>query len=441
MKKTLLWKRILPIILCALFFTAGCGTGDVPDAAGNTVTQESTGTVDLSGEEEGAGTTDTSGAEGNTNTADGSGAGEIVEQQPDYTVLKSTDGAIELSLHEALQEELFVQEFTLESEIYLGEPDDYCHRSEFRRNSNSWFYTEDYSVQGLQSSYCNKIYQYHIASGETTLLYETRDVNWLNELEVSEDYLYWVEYIYDEELNLSYHVMQWDLSAGKSSCIATRDAARVGELCLATSHKYLTWYDDYLNGTTEPVIFDIAKQSFVTVPNGGAFKYMPYSILTPMDDGVSFFTRNEEGKVCINRYVPATEEMFTLELQYLKSTDKMAECFSNDRYIGWITEYSQGIYYLYDRDTGRLYSLNAGGKLDVFDLLLTDEDKVYIDERTTGRFYCCDMDDGNVTYQEIDGEYALYFDTVDGRNVCTSIYPAYENGVRRIKLVTTKQMR
>lgn len=253
-----------------------------------------------------------------------------VSDKEKYVILESLDAAEEISLlTNARPEQLFQQELMLEKSVYLGEPEDYCHRSECKRNSDCWFYTELYTRNGMDSTYCDKIYQYDSSKQEATLLYETMEANWLNELEVSEDYIYWVEYIYEED-KLSYRVMQCELAAGESTCIATRDGELVGELCLATSDKYLTWYDDYLDGTVELVIYDIQDQSFLSVPDKVVFKYMPYTNLTPIDDGITFFSKNEEGGVCINRYEPAAEELYTLELQYLKSIDDMAGCFSND---------------------------------------------------------------------------------------------------------------
>lgn len=377
MRKQVYLSRVLVIFLCIVCLLSGCGKEDLDSVADNSTRKAH------------------------------------IEQE-------DLEKAIEIDLTvNAYAEQLLQQELTLCGDTYIAETDSCCNVFECQRNRDNWFYCESYSPFGLDYTYCNKIYQYQVATGETSLLYETWDAGWLNELEASEEYLYWVEYINQEDKRM-YQVMQCKIATKEVTCIASRDGSIVGELCLAVSDKYLTWYDDYLDGTVDIVVYDIAQQTFLTVPSAGAFKYMPYEVMGITDDGITFFSKDAEGIVSVNRYQLESGEIYSVQLKFLKSYDKLAGCFSNDQYIGWFTEYSFGTYYFYSMETGEIYRLNAEGNLILFHVLLTDY--LYINERIANRIYCYDFETKKVKYQDMKEQYALQLHSYDNQSIYTKAY-------------------
>lgn len=281
----------------------------------------------------------------------------------------------------------------------------YTEISECVRNKNDIFFVRSYGEDGAQFYYLNQIYCSDLKHNQEVLLYET-DAVWLNEFLANDTNLYWVEYVFSKEKgDFDYNVMQYDLSTEEVTCIANRNAVESEEICLAASDEYVAWYDSYWNGSVQIIIYDIKKQEIQTIQDANIKKFMPYERLNIVDDYITFFSQDVEGWIYINRYNLNTYEKNVLLLGKKEDYKKLAACFSNSKYIGWLTEYSYGTYYFYNIETGNLYSLSQSDEMRVFSGWLSDY--LYINESQSGCVYVYDFDTEETYYQKIEQGAAL----------------------------------
>lgn len=242
----------------------------------------------------------------------------------------------------------------------LGEEDCFGLES-VERNKDYEFLHVSYSERMAQFSYRNQIYISSLQQDGKALIYDTSDAYWLNEVRVNDNYLYWVEYVHGEK-DVCYRVMQYQLDSEEISCIAERDGRDVLELCLEVSDRFLTWYDIFMDGQVEIVVFDVEKQEFMErkdiedIAGGFVSLYAPYERLRIVDDCITYFLEDEEERFYVRRENLCTGQTSTLLLGDKRKYRKLTGCFSDERYIGWHTEYGWGNYYFYDMDKGELYS-------------------------------------------------------------------------------------
>lgn len=286
------------------------------------------------------------------------------------------------------------------------EADTYVEIGECARNEKDIFYVRSYGKAEAQYYYLNQIYRYDSNAKEDILLYETSEAVWLNEFLASNTYLYWIEYINTGETsNYDYNVMQYDLSTEEVNCIASRNAAESDEICLAVSDEYVTWYDGYQNKNIKIVVYDVARQELQMIEDASLYRFMPYERLNVVDGGVTYFSKDAEGRVFINRYNLKTHQKDILFLGEMSVDNKLAACFSNEEYIGWLTEYSYGTYYFYHMETGKLYSLKQSDEIRVFSGVLSD--CLYINDSINERVYVYNLETEEGYYQDIEQGYAL----------------------------------
>lgn len=228
--------------------------------------------------------------------------------------------------------------------------------STFTRNCDKEFYTVEYIHDGDIISYLNEIYCYDFQTNTTSLIYTTQNAFWLNEFFSTEDYLYWVEYVSENDTTI-YNINQYELSTEKLTTIASRNGEDVYELCLSVSENFVTWYDNYINGNIEISVYDIKSQTLQTISDNFCVKFAPYERLKIVNDCITYFTAdlnintisdpNESSyNIYINQLNLLTGEKKILLLGKRKDFNKLVGCFSNEKYIGWFTDYYKGNYFL-----------------------------------------------------------------------------------------------
>jgi hypothetical protein len=263
---------------------------------------------------------------------------------------------------------------------------DNAYISNCTRNLEKGFYTVEYSHDGAQYSYLNEIYCYDLQEKTSSLIYTTQNAFWLNEFFSTEKYLFWVEYVKENQVTI-YNVNQYELSTGKVTTIATRNGEQVYELCPSVSEDYVTWYDDYINGNIDISVYNIKSQSLQTISDNSCVKFAPYERLEIVNDCITYFTTDSEKNIYtisdpkeniyniyINQYNLLTGVNKILLLGKRKDFRNLAGCFSNERYIGWFTNNSNNRrdFYLWDMVKNELFHLNLQD-IYVFTFLLQQD--------------------------------------------------------------------
>lgn len=322
----------------------------------------------------------------------------------DVTEINITDSANEKNL---VKEELSMLKYELEETT--GNDIDLL---EYAQNSENVYYTKCYYIPMTIYTYYAEVYCYNIESKTHTLIYQKENISNLNELRANDDYVVWVEYIPEGE-GFDYSVMLYDSKSGDVSNIATINSDYIGEICLSISKNYVTWYEYYYNEErVEVSIYDINDKSTYQLENEDIVLFYPYERLDIVDDGITFFTKNDEGNVEVNRYNIKDKTTFSLVIE---EEMEFAGCMSNQDYIGWFTNYNNGRYYFYHMDSDKIYTLNSLGNLTFFDVRL--EDKLYINERTLNRIYVYDFMTDETVYQNLGESIAFTFYGADNKKI------------------------
>lgn len=342
----------------------------------------------------------------------GKGAsGGTVEQLSDAPVDCSEAVEVIISSEEGVQDTLLQESFSEKK----GERNEktYYEVDVCRRNEESGFYTVSYGEDMTQFTFLNQIYHVNLETKAEEMLYETREAYWLNEFEATDGFLYWVEYIWteaeEESCGTVYRIMQYELATGEVRCIAERDSEEVLEICLAVSEQYVTWYDDYQEGRTEIVIYDIERQKFRTLP--GVKKFSAYARLDIVDGGITYFCEDEKGNISVNRYVLDSGKTDVLMLGKMNASEELLFCFSTDRYMGWQTDCGAvkgDCYYFYDRESGVLYSFREDKGINVFSAWISDYLYLNCYDSEGYTLYVCDLPGGSTWQEDMEG-YGMQF--------------------------------
>ena len=278
------------------------------------------------------------------------------------------------------------------------------------RNTDRIFFQISYSENMAQYTYRNQLYMRSFGQDEDTLLYDTSNAYWLNEICANDTYLYWVEYVSSttsDGIENYIKVMQCRLDNGDISCIAERDGTEFSEICLEVSDRFLTWYDIHMHDSVvELVVFDIEKQEFQErIDTESDYQgltvtlYNPYVGLKITENCVTYFMQDDQEQLYIRREDLDTGTTDTFLLGKIKPYHQIAACYSDSRYIGWYTDYGErGDYYFYDTDSEKLYLWNVKkdgmyvfssyfcrGKLYFNN---TDDHNIYVWDLSTGQVHC-----------------------------------------------------
>lgn len=317
---------------------------------------------------------------------------------------------IMLNQSEDIQSKILHEMFATES----GEVDEKTHtyftNETCKRNVENIFFHRSYAEDMAEFTYRNEVYRWDYENGSTELLYGTEEAYWMNEFEATGNYLYWVEYVQVGK-ETEYNIMQYNLEDETTECIASRNATETLDICLSVSEQYIVWYDDYGSGRIAIEVYDVNEKKLYTLQNVTVKKFMPYERMNIIDDGITFFSQDEEDNIFINRYNLHTEETISLFLGKEKDIGEMAGCFSNDRYLGWFTEYSYGTYYFYNMDSGELYSFNNAKETYIFSFWFSD----YLYLNGKNAIYVCDLDTGKNWYQKLEGHGMQFRQCSDGQ--------------------------
>lgn len=283
-----------------------------------------------------------------------------------------------------------------------------------RRNEESGFYTVSYAKVMAQFTYLNQIYRVDLDTDNREMLYETREAYWLNEFEVTDNCLYWVEFVsLGEQEEPLFRVMQYELATGEVRCIAERSGAEVEEICLAASDRYVAWYDHYRKeGRTEIVIYDNDKREFYTLSGGMGFSQ--FARLDIIDGGITYFSEAEGGNIFINRYDLDTRTTDAQLMISISGDRRLVDCFSSNRYLGWKLDEGSvrgDRYCFYDREDGSLYSIREDKGVNVFSEWLSD----YLYLNCYDTLYVCDPSSGKVWQQKLEGSGMQFREYGDGQ--------------------------
>ncbi len=287
-----------------------------------------------------------------------------------------------------------------------------------RQTEEGCFYTVSHGEDMAQYTFLNQVFRVNPETKTEEMLYETREAFWLNEFEAAGGFLYWVEYLGTESKGeisgTLYRIMQYELATGEVSCIAERNGEEVFEICLAAADDYVTWYDDFGDGKTEVVIYDVKTEEVHTL--SGAKKFSAYARLDIVDGGITYFSEDEEGNIFVNRYVLDSGKTEALMLGKRNAAEKLSGCFSTEKYMGWRTDGSTGwrSYYFYDRESA-LYSLRGSKEINVFSAWLSD--KLYLNCHDSEGYtlYVCDLSEGRTWQEKLEGHGMQFREYGDGQ--------------------------
>lgn len=209
--------------------------------------------------------------------------------------------------------------------------------------------------------------------------------------------------------------MQYELATGEVSCIAERNSEEVFEICLAASDDYVTWYDDFWDGRTEIVIYDVKKKEAHTL--SGVKKFSAYARLDIVDGGITYFSEDEKGNIFVNRYVLDSGKADALMLGKINLPEKLEVCSSTDKYMGWRTDGGTvgRSYYFYDVESGTLYSLRESKGIHVFSAWLSDYLYLNCHDSEGYTLYVCDLSEGRSWQEKLEGHGMQFREYGDGQ--------------------------
>ena len=302
---------------------------------------------------------------------------------------------IGVSLEGKKTDDCFVEEFCADLTKLVSEN---TTVSMMRRNGSCVVYVENYWESGAQNPWKYQVWRMNTHTKEKTLLYETADVFLLNELYVNEQYAYWVEHVFDES-EMTYYLKQCELKTGSTMVIAERNGEEVGPISLWVSEEYVTWMDTYASGETQLSVLDVETQKYLNLPEIEVVRFMPYARLTVVENGITYFSTDDKECLYVNRYSLKDSSIKSVKigaLNRLVNTEKVADCFSNDRYVGWLTEYGRGTYYIYDTESEKQYCIEG---INAFIELMWDNEMLFYISGEN-RMAIFNLEKGTFTYQE-----------------------------------------
>ncbi len=379
-------KNVLTILVILMVLVCGCGE----QAADN---HEMNAKKDS--EEVSAGN-DNNGS-GMDNDVEG-----ILSESP---LVMNLDNAIELSVNWDMEgnSTLLKEKFSVEKNGKDMEKNLNYSNSIIGYNEEYGFYYRSYIEDMAQYDAGYAIYSYDLRSGESAVLHEIWDAIWVNEMHVSGNYMYWVEYRSGVQGNC-YQIMQFVLDTKELKCIAEYNEETM-EPCLAVSANYVTWYEEDEEGEAKLVVWNIQRQVLEIIDTVDidektpVTKFMPWERLEIVDDYVTFFTQDKDGNVYVNRYQLHSGLRDIMSIGDKKNYKKVAGCFSNEEYIGWFTEYSVGTVYFYNIKEKQLSKLSLTATNPIFSFALYD--KLYIN---TGReIYIYDISSASTHKYDLNG--------------------------------------
>ena len=278
-------------------------------------------------------------------------------------------------------------------------------------NGKNYYLLKEYSEPMAQFCQRYEILEVDPKTKAHSIIVEKPDVYWLNEFFACGKYLYWVEYHNqiegaEGENYPVYRIVQYDLETKREKLLGERDGRRYDEICLAVDENYVTWYDSLWDektkeGTHSLIIYNVKNQEFADTPESiKVQKYAAFERLPVYDQGITFFSENEEGDLIVRRMELDTGKLTDLMIGVGPNGRKAVSCFSTKKYIGWLTEYGTGTYYIYLIQSAKLYAINAQ---DVFSKYCTG-DKLYVCDSDKKYMECYDFSNTSVLTYGL-GEY------------------------------------
>lgn len=340
------------------------------------------------------------------------GAGTSPASNGGGTQFLDLSKAIEISLDQNATEvsSLLEEDFSLmaNEETVDEEKGIYSGINTCVMNREYAFYIKVYYELMAQHEFMSEIYSYNMEWDKALsphqsamrqrpqLLYQTAEGVWLNELQANDQYLFWVEYGHEDGQT---KVCQYELETGEFTYIA---ACEWGEN-LSVSETYVIWYDRLDDGSTEIRIYDIRTQNFKEIATRAPGDILSGTRVDLTENGIAYFSQDEEGNIYVNRYDLGTQETYTLLLGPEKVSEKLTDCFSNAGYIVWSTlktdrAHGSDTYYFYNMKSGELYRWNGSGEM-------------YATCTCTSRFFSVlDLENKRIFVYDLQNKHTLYQD-------------------------------
>ncbi len=256
---------------------------------------------------------------------------------------------------------------SIEKKDTESQNDTECRVEACRWTGKDTIYLVSYSHEMEQYTFRNEIFLNQ--EGEKSLLYETEEAFWVNELECNEKLAFWVEYVSlgDE---VQYQIKCMDFEKRNVMCIATYPASEVEEICLSVSKNYVTWYESKINGGSSLRIYDINANQILQEQDKAVKKYAPYERVDIVDNGITYLEQREN-RVFLIRYDLLTKEETKICLGEEADDKRITGCFSTKDWLGWFTDYS-GTYYFSGTQDDKILRLTGDTKHNVFSFCLSD---------------------------------------------------------------------
>lgn len=266
---------------------------------------------------------------------------------------------------------------------------------------NTLYYVVGYAHDGAQYSYKYEVYRKE--ETDSILLYSSDEIIWLNEFIAFQDNLFWVEYKAESEI-LYYDIVQYNLANNKKTVIERYGADDVSDILLSVGEGYLIWCENYVDRSYIK-IYDIGRKQMSSITDSKLCSFTPYVRMQVIDNTVSYFIEDESGDIFIEKYsINKKKKQRIYRVQTSGSGSNPVECFSNDRYAMWFTEYVNGEYYLYNLVTNELCELVLPEKMTLFSVFM-DKEKLYINLKGNGNYIYSVDNDKNIHCYDIKDDF------------------------------------
>lgn len=326
--------------------------------------------------------------------------------------------AIELDFSNVAEMDLCKEIAELPSSYIDEKTKDEVNTEQYGINSKSIYNINLYYESMSQFSYQAELYCYDRVNQSRKMIYRSESVTNMNELEVNEDYVTWIEYIPDGDY-IDYNFMVLDCDTNQIENIGVLSSQQFDEVCLSISDQYLTWYETKTDSTKTRIgMYDFKTKKTDYIEDSHMTLYYPYRCARISDQGFTYFTEEDE-TIYVNRYNLNTKKRYRINIG---SENYLVDCFSSEDYIGWYTDYNRGTYYIYDRNENILYKYHNSINLTIMDKNISD--KFYFTASGTPNLYCYDFKTATTYVDELETQPSWFIRTEND-----NMY-FYTNGVR-----------
>lgn len=265
----------------------------------------------------------------------------------------------------------------LVTDNYKSNNDDIVSIQVLKKNDNNYFYIKNYDKPMSQFSYLYEIVKTDSENKETVIYKSKEKILLINELCITNNDLFFVEYEILNEEKMQYNIVQYDLSTGMFHTIAQYDASLYDEICLEANDNYLLWYTYFRENKIQAINIYHIKTGEIEVIKSSNLVSGSYDRLLASDDIITYLIKNDD-TMTANIY--NISKKVNKEFEIVNYDPKISySCQGSDKYIVLFTGFEHDVFYVYEIDTNQLYSINSKGKMNVFSYYFNNN-TVYICE-------------------------------------------------------------